>query len=136
MKVLTDRREMARALNFGKYPVLTYDIDNKKGSKAVVGELKTEHGVARYDCTLYQGYEKEDDGIFWLMTHSAMLTATVGVHDWLKNAEFANAPLILPNTEVAILMYSKQFDFAVIKIVKSGRIDPNCSTATVFTEID
>lgn len=136
VKVLSERKDMAKALNFGKYPVLTYDLDKKEGCKVIVMKDTRSHGVMRYGCTLYQGKIKEDDGIFYLLTHATMLTSHVGVDDWLKSAELANAPVIEADQEVAILVHSKEMNFAVVKIVKSGKVDPSYSTATTFYEID
>lgn len=135
MKILTDRKEMAQALNFGKYPVLTYNMDELKGSGAVVMRETRNHGTLRYKTTLYCGKKTADDGVFYLLTHATMLTATVDVNDWLKCAEYANAPVIESGQEVAILMYSKKHDVSVVRIVKAGKCNPDYSTATTFTEI-
>jgi hypothetical protein len=135
MLVMTDRKEMAQALNFGKYPVLTYDLDNEKGSKAIATKKSINYGMMRYRCTLYRGLHTEGDGQFYLLTHASMLSATVGVGDWLESAEFANAPVIESNQEVAILIYSKKRNYAEVQIVKSGKVDPTYSTATQFTEV-
>lgn len=132
MTILTDRKDIAQALNFGKYPVLTFDLDNNKGSKAVVTKESARYGTMRSRCTLYRGKKTEDDGIFYLLTHGTMLTAHVGVYDYLKDAEYANAPVIESDTEVAILMYSKTTGSAVVQIVKSGKADPSYSTAVTF----
>lgn len=132
MTVLKERSEMAKALNFGKYPVLTYNIDTNEGSKAIVIKKSVSHGDMRYRCNLYRNYKEEGDGIFYLLTEATMISAKVDVNDYLDSAEFANAPIIKPNTEVAILVYSELLNHCSVRIVKSGKTDPSYSTATVF----
>lgn len=136
MKILTDRKEIAQALNFGKYPVLTYDLDANKGSKAVVTKESARYGTMRYNCTLQRGKITEDDGILYLSTRASILSAHVGVEDYLKDAEYANAPVIESNTEVAVLLYSKKSGVAVVQMVKSGKADPSYSTAVEFSNLE
>lgn len=133
MKVLTERKEIAQALNFGKYPVLTYDADKKEGSKARVTNESSRYGTMTYNCVLYRGKQTEDDGAFYLLTEPSMLSSSVSVRDWIESAEFANAPIINPDTEVAILVYSKVLNVTSVHIVKSGKVDATCSTATSFS---
>lgn len=132
---LTERKEMAKALNFGKYPVLTYNLDTEEGSKAVALKETRNHGVLRYKCTLYRGKQTREDGIFYLLTHATVMSAHIGVHDYLKDAEYANAPVIETNAEVAILVYSTDMDIAYVEIVQAGKVDPDYSTATTFSEV-
>lgn len=137
MKILTDRKEMAQALNFGKYPVLTYDVDSKKGSKVTVTKESKRYGTMRYNTTLYRGKQTADDGIFYLLTHASMLTNDVDVNDWLEDAEYANAPVIDgKDQEVAILIHSRETNTAVVYIMKTGNVDPTYVTACTFYDVD
>jgi hypothetical protein len=129
---MTERQEIAKALNFGKYPVLTYDIDNNVGSKARVIQKSVNYGDMTYNCQLYRGYNKEDDGEFYLMTNASVIKSSFGIHDVLRSAEYANAPIIMPDTEVAIVVYSNELERCSVKIVKSGKVDPSYATATRF----
>ena len=130
--ILTDKSDIAKAINFSKYPVLTYDIDNKKGSVARVGGRMTESGMMYKKTTLYRDKIKEGDGIFYLLTSAAMLKGHYGVDDHLKAAEYANAPIIESNQEVAILLFSKELDVSVVMIVQAGKVDGSYSTACEF----
>jgi hypothetical protein len=133
MNVLIERKEIAQALNFGKYPVLTFDIDKNEGSKARVIKNSQRYGDMAYKCVLYRGKQTKDDGVFYLLTEPSVLSSTVSVRDYLECAEFANAPIIPPDTEVAILVYSKELNVCSLHIMKSGKVDPTYSTATVFS---
>jgi hypothetical protein len=136
MKILTDRKDIAKALNFGKYPVLTYNLDTNKGSTAVATKESTNYGTMRYKCTLYRDKITEGDGIFYLMTHASIISSHVSIHAYIRDAEYANAPVIKSDTEVAILLYSEKTDIAYVQIVKSGRVDPSYSSATTFTDVE
>lgn len=136
MNILNERTDIAKALNFGKYKVLTYDMDEGKGAKAVVLEKTRNHGTLRRECTLYCGKIKEDDGIFYLLTRATMLSAHVSVYDYLENAERANAPIIEEGDEVAVLCYSKALNLAFVRLIKAGRITPEYSTAAAFTDLE
>lgn len=130
--ILTERTDIAKALNFGKYPVLTFDVDNDKGSLAVVTKESGRFGNMRSKCTLYRGKQTRDDGIFYLLTHATMLKSHYNVDDYLENAEFANAPVINEGEEVAILVYSKLNNTCFVQIVKAGKVDPSYATAVTF----
>lgn len=131
MKILDDRKDIAQALNFGKYPVLTYDLDTNKGSKARVNSRR---GDFHYRCELFRGSGilGEQGGEFYLLTKPSVLSSSFTVEDAIEQAEYANAPVIEPNQEVAILVYSKSLNIRNVVIVKSGRIDGMCATATTF----
>jgi hypothetical protein len=132
MKMLTDRKEIAQALNFGKYPVLTWDLDENKGSKARVTKVSTRYGLMHYNCKLQKDYEKQGDGIFYLSKNATMLKGSYGVEDYLEDAEYANAPIIESNQEVAIFIHSKKCRVSMVLIVKAGKVSTDYSTATKF----
>jgi hypothetical protein len=132
MKTLTDRKEIAQALNFGKYPVLKWDIDKREGSKAVVIKQSARYGEMRYGCKLFNGYEKENDGTFWLMKKATMIKGHYGIDDYLEDADFANAPVIESNQDVAILCYSRLANTAFVVIVNAGKVTTDYSTAAKF----
>lgn len=131
--ILKERQEIAKALNFGKYPVLTYDLDGDKGSKAVAIHKSQRYGDMRYNCELFRDSQTGD---FYLMTHATMITSTVSVNDWIECAEYANAPVIDSHAEVAILIYSEAFKKAIVHIVKSGKVNPSYATATNFVRCE
>ena len=125
MNLLTDKTDIAKALNFGKYPVLTFNLDTKEGSKARVHHSYNGRLV---DVTLNQG-----DGQFYLATHGTMIKSHYGWQDHLKAAEYANAPIIESDQDVAILNYSANADLSFVVIVNSGKVDGQYSDAATFT---
>lgn len=130
--ILTDRKDIAKAMNFGKYPVLTYDLDEEKGGSKARVIKQTSRGPLPYNCQLFMGSQTKNDGVFYLMTKASILKGNVGVCDYIEDAEFANAPVIDNGQEVAILVYSKERSISFVIMAKAGRIDPSYSTATTF----
>lgn len=120
-------------MNFGKYPVLMFNLDTKEGSKA---RVTSRRGDFTYDCQLKRDFHKEGDGILYLSTNASVIKSHYGVSDHVRSAEYANAPIIEANQEVAVLMYSEAMDVSVVVIVKSGKIDGMCSVATKFENIE
>jgi hypothetical protein len=132
--VLSERKDIAKAMNFGKYPVLTYNLDDDKGgSKARVKKMSNRYGEMLYNCKLFMGSQTKNDGVFYLMTKAAMLKGHYGIEDHLEDAEYANAPIIEKGQEVAILVYSKELQSRFVIITTAGHVDPTYSTATRFT---
>lgn len=133
--VLTDRKEMAQALNFGKYKVLTYNVDTEKGSTAKVEQQTRQYGIRQRPGTLHRGKITADDGIFYLLNHSTIMKKTFNVYDWLETAENASSPVIYEGDEVAILVYSEDLDVASVRLVKALKPRPEFSTSLVFEDL-
>lgn len=128
--ILTERKEIAQALNFGKYPVLTYDLDRKKGCAVKATKNSNRYGKMDYKCELFFG-----DGEFYLLTHATCISANFGLSDVLESAEYANAPTVDSNQEVAIVVHSRELNIYAVHIVKSGKVDPTYATATEFKHV-
>lgn len=133
--IIMERTEMAKALNFGKYKVLKYNFDEKKGSVANVEYQSGRYGTMKKSATLYCGKITEDDGIFYLLNAGTMISARVGVDDWLKCVDNANAPVIYEGDEVAILVYSEEFNIAYVRLVRALKPTPEYSTALAFEDL-
>jgi len=128
MKVLTDRRQVAEALNFGKYPVLWFDMDARKGSKAIVMSRK---GL-RLRCELYNGYETDSDGVYYLLQGATVMSANHGLYDYLEDVEYANAPVIKNNATVVIVEFSRNTNTMRVILQNAGKVSPDYSTVARF----
>ena len=136
MKVLTTAKGMAKAMNFGKYPVLRINMDTKEGSKAVVLGKSDRYGEMRYRCTLSVDFYKENDGILYLSTECACVKSEYSWKDHLEDAEFANAPVISPDQIIAVYAYSEKARAGFVRMVKSGNINVHCQVATMLKDIE
>lgn len=136
MKILTTAKGMAKAMNFGKYPVLRMNMDTKEGSKAVVLGKSDRYGELRYRCTLSIDFYKEGDGLLYLSTEASCIKAEYSWKDHLEDAEFANAPVISPDQVVAVYVYSAEARLGYVRLVKSEKIDVHCQVATMLKDIE
>lgn len=133
--VLTDRKEMAQALNFGKYKVLTYNVDTEEGSTAKIEQQTRQYGISQRSGTLHRGKNTADDGIFYLINKPTFLQNSFNAYDWLECAENANSPVIYEDDEVAILIYSEELENASVRLVKALKPSPEYSTSLVFEDL-
>ena len=133
--VLTDRKEMAQALNFGEYKVLTYNVDTEKGSTAKVEQQTRQYGIRQRSGSLRRGKITADDGIFYLINKPTILQNKVDVYDWLECAENAKSPVIYEGDKVAILVYSEELGTSSVRLVKALKPSPEYSTSLVFEDL-
>lgn len=146
MKYLTERTEIAKAMNFGKYPVLFIDRDNRPydtpdhrsdfcvGSKC---RLDWEHSNPRYAdmtarCELYYS-----DSRYHLSQGAGCLHADFGRRDVLEMVEWARVPLVRCGQIVVVVE-----DFSLQKICRvrmmkiANHKNLNCSTVTSLHDIE
>ena len=142
---LTDRREIGKAMNFGKYPVLSMDIGRMlpdynayEGCKANVVSHTDSHGDLIYTGTLIMFGEDQTEEVqkfpqFWtnirLKSYGACLKSDFGYDDVISDMKNAQAPFIKPNQEVIVVFDNCiQRCCYVRKMIVSSRFDPHCST--------
>lgn len=128
MKRLTERTEIAKAINFGKYPVIKIDLADRdeygvKGTKVNIdfgGEYFIHAKIRSYSDTKYL---QTSQG-------ATMLSATISYDDYIEMVEYANAPVIKADQEIVIVMVDSEnrvvYEPVIIKTGK--RIDKFCST--------
>ena len=107
--IIGERKEIAKAINFGNYPVLSIDLDNRPygGDYVVGGKVNV-----AWDKAGYEGMDSEcdlviSDGKYKLLGHGAMLSAHYGIDDFLANVNRANNPMVHKGQVVAVAHYSK-----------------------------
>jgi hypothetical protein len=139
---LKDRHEIAKALNFGKYPVLSVDLDNKpfesndsdftEGCKCrVAWDRKGEYEGMSSRCKLVI-----EDGKYLLTGGGACLTADFAMSDFLDLIENANKPLVHKGQIVAVAHYSRKSGVRFVRMMKvSDKMDIHCTTVTTLEPI-
>lgn len=143
-KYITKRTEIAKAINFGKYPVLRLDVTNKLGY-----DENDEHGFCEGDKVrvafqtknygeLYtHGNIYREDGKIAISGNATCISSSFGYHDVIEMAEWANTPLIHAGQEVVVVLYNPEIKACIVQLMKvSDRIDPHCMTVAVLEEID
>ena len=146
MKYLTDRSQIAVAMNFGKYPVLYIDLDNKiydtpehpsdfcVGSKC---KLDWEHKDRAYEgmsarCTLCYS-----EGRYTLNQEGCCLHNCFGRSDVLEMVEWACVPMLrCGQTVIVVEDYTKQkmCKVRVMKVAEHKNI--HCSTVTELVDVE
>lgn len=141
MKQLKDRTEIAKAINFGKYPVLTIDLADRDeyglvGCKVNIdnGTFRTgERYVVRATLRVYR-----DEQTFTTSAGCVCLKASYGYSDLAEEIEYAQAPIIKADQDVVIvIMNSKTRTMYYPYLVHTGkRVSPDCTTPLDFEKVD
>lgn len=128
MKRLTERTEIAKAINFKQYPVIKIDLADKddygiKGTKVNIdfgGDYYIHAEIRAYSDTRYLTTSQG----------ATMLRASVSYSDYMEMTEYANAPTIKADQDILIFLHNSEtrevFAPAIIRTGK--RIDRNCQT--------
>lgn len=143
---LVERTEIAKAMNFGKYPVLWMEIGKSKsgwdgqvyeGCRAKVrwnyhGEdLFSDGELAMYVDEQEKGMEKMPQ--YWdhlhLTSAGTCLKADFGYSDVMDNLDKANSPEIKVNQEVIVVFKDSVRKVCYVrKMVTGGHFDKFCGT--------
>lgn len=133
MKRLTERTEIAKAINFNKYPVIKIDVADRdeygiKGTKVRIDNGTFRTGEPYFIDAVIRAYN--DENVLTVKSYGCMLTKEIGYNDYLKMVEYANAPIIKANQEIVIFLYNSfTKDVYAPAIIKTGnRIDAFCIT--------
>jgi len=146
MKYLTERTEIAKAMNFGKYPVLYIDRDDRKydrpdhpsdfckGSKC---RVDWEHENPKYKNMSARCELNYCDGRYSLMQGACCLHDSFGRQDVLEMVEWANTPMLrCGQTVIVVEDFTKQ-KMCKVRVMKvSDRKDIHCSTVATLEDID
>lgn len=140
MKSLTQRQEIAEAINFGKYPVL--DIDLSKSD---------EYGLK--GCTVRIDMGKFNDGEPWLekaefraygdekkLTFSAFaccLDANMSYYGLMDDVKTAQAPIVKPDSEICVVIHDSKVKVVyAVYIIQTGKVNRHCQTPIMVEKVD
>lgn len=141
MKVLIERTEIAEAINFGKYPVLSIDLADKddcglKGCKIRIDAGTFRDGsphIIAADLRVFRDSKK--------LTTSrgcTCLSDSFTYYDLKEMVDNAQAPIIKPGQEVVISVYDSKNNTALCPMIVrvSDRVDKFCSSPIEFEYVD
>ena len=141
MKLLHDRKELALAMNFGKYPVLTIDMADAddyglKGCKVRIDAGTFNDGEPYFIRATIRAYC--DDRRLTTSSPCTCLSASFTWHDYEEMVEFATAPVIKPDQDVVVAVYdSRQHKPYAAFIAHTGKhVSRHCSTPLTFEDAD
>ena len=146
MKYLTDRTEIAMAINFDKYPVLYLNRENRPFAKDMpesdyaVGcrvRVAWDSKESRYEGMTTHGNLYIEDGRLAINREGSMLTASFGYHDVIKmQAEARNAVIVHRGQEVVVVEDWPSKKTCTVRMMKvSDRIDIHCSTVAHLEDL-
>lgn len=142
MKYLTERTEIAKAMNFGKHPVLYIDMDAKKyeGSDYCQGcrvRVHWDDPNPRYKDMYSTGNLYYCDGKFAISNDATCLSADFGRSDVIGMYQQANTPMIHKGDIVVMVMdFSKQRMCKVALMKMPDWINKFCQTLAVLKEME
>lgn len=141
MKILNDRKELAMAMNFRKYPVLKIDLADSddyglKGCKVRIdagtfkdGEPYTIKATIRAYC---------DECKLTTSAAPVFLSDSFTYLDYMEMVEYANAPLIKADEDVVVAVYDSRDRavYAAFIVHTSSHVARHCSTPLSFEDAD
>ncbi len=151
MKFLTDRQEIAEALNFMKYPVIVIDIGNPvpgwdnmyAGTPVRVDEERTRQDTPMYtDCEVRVFAEKGKNRTkakILLKNYGLYLSAELTAEDILERARKAQAPVVKAGQTVVVVYKFRtdgMQDCMIKKMKMPDRISHGYSTVAVLEEVE
>lgn len=109
MKYLTDRQEIAQAMNFGRYPVIRIDVETPKAGWDDVFEgdiVKVESPSKRYPGSYIRGRVMkypEDGSRYAVMPDVVCLKNDFGYSDVIEMLGYAQAPMLRAGEIVVVI---------------------------------
>ena len=137
MKLLTEKQEICEALNFGKYPVLHLDLAKDKikdmegcyHGQLIKLEFDYKGEPVRY-CGNLSYYN--DTNKLVITSGGTMLTAGLSYNDIVKMVDRANAPTVVSNQEIIVVIYNSDTKVSSTPILtKVGKITPTMQVMAV-----
>ena len=146
MKYLTDRQEIAEAINFGKYPVLTLDRENRPYKKErpdsdfAIGcrvRVAWDHKDPRYAGMTTHGALYIESGKLKISGEGACLSASFGYYDVMRMAAEANVPIVHKGQKVVVIEEWPSLKKCTVRIMQvADYVDTQCMVATTLKDIE
>lgn len=141
MKLLTNRYEIADAINIKRLPTVRVDLADADEYGLVSQKVLIDNGHFN-DGTPYlirseiRAYSDERKWTF--SSYGTTLSSSFTYEDMENMVTYANAPVIKPDTDIvlAVVDSSKRKMFCPVILHTGNRIDPHCSTPLTFTDED
>lgn len=143
MMYLTDRHEIAAALNFGKFPVLTLNLENRpfEGRRYANGcrvRVAWDSPERRYEgMTTHGELVLDEDGTLKITGEGACLHAGFGYSDVMKQAAEANTPVVHKGQTVVVVMDLPSTKTFLVRVMQIGdHVDKHCQVVTQLHDLD
>ena len=154
MRFLTDRKEIAKVLNFGEYPVIMFDLDTPKagwddvyeGTPVRVDMGKFGDGTKWYEGVLPTIYvDNHHEGIentvanrlrsdIHLPGNGACISSSFGVADVIKDAKFAMAPVVKADDDVVVVYTWDGGLNGAVRMMKVGKVSRHVTPCAMIRD--
>ncbi len=141
MKLLKDRREIAKAVNFHKMPVIIIDLADADeyglvSKPVVIDNGKFKDGLPYFIKARVRAFR--DENRFKFHSGGACIHASFTYSDLKEMLDFANAPIVKTDSDVVVsVIDSVHFRSYPLMILHTNkRIAPHCSTPLTFVDTD
>lgn len=141
MKTLTERTEIAKAINGHKMPVITIDLADAdeyglKSQKVLIDNGTFRDGFPYYIRSEIRAYA--DETKFKFSQGASILKADFTYYDITEMLEYRNAPIVKKDEDVIIVIINskEKFSYKPIILHTDKRIDAHCSTPLTFVDTD
>lgn len=141
MRTLNDRYEIAKEINIKRTTTVRIDLADSDCYGLKSQKITIDNGTFR-DGTPYLVHAEIraycDEMRFTFSGFSACLSASFGYHDIEEIVEYANAPIVKPDSDVVLAIVDSKTRKAYKPIVlhTAKRVDPHCSTPLTFIDED
>lgn len=142
---LTDRQEIAYAMNFGKFPVLTLNRENNpykdiaSDSDYCIGckcKVAWDMKEPRYEGMTTYGHVYLENGRYAISGSGACLHASFGYTDVIDMVEKAHAPIVHKGQTVILIEDFPTEKRCFVRVFNvSKRIDIHCSTVATLEKL-
>ena len=139
MRTLTERTEIAKAINGHKMPVITIDLADAdeyglKSQKVLIDNGTFSDGFPYYIHSELRAYR--DERKFRFSQGAVGISASFDYHDMKEMLDYRNAPIVRPDEDIIIAIIDSRDKTAYYPIIlhTDKRIDSNCTTPLVFTD--
>ena len=141
---ITDRKEIGKAINFGKYPVLFINRENRPypeyvgdysiGCKVRVAYDRGPSGLTTRGNLFFSNENGRDE--LAISSRGSMLKAGFGRSDVLNAVEWAQAPVVRKGQTVGVVEDWPSEGKCSVRLMKvPDRIDVHCQTVAVLQDI-
>lgn len=142
MKYLTERTEIAKAMNFGKYPVLYINMEDRpyEGSDYARGcrcRVAWDHPDPRYADLYCSGNLYHSDGKLAISNDATCLSADFGRSDVIGMYQQANTPMIHKGDTVVVVQDWPKQRLCKVRMMKMpNRMDRFCQVVATLEDIE
>ncbi len=141
MKQLTDRREIAKAINVERKTVVRIDLAEAdeygiKSQKVVIDNGTFRDGTPYMVRAEIRAYA--DEMKFTFHGFGSCIHSDFGYYDVEEMVEYANAPVIKTDSDVVLVIVDSENKKAYAPVIlhTGNRVDAHCSTPLTFVDED